>query len=86
MMSGFFFLLRAVLEFYRTESWPLWPFADRQVLDDFLMFKQVNELPPMFFWIRIVCITGWIGFVLAMVAAGRAYLSERGVAAVTRLK
>ena len=71
---------------YRTEPWPLWPVADRKVLDDFLMFKQVNELPPMFFWIRIVCITGWIGFVLAIVAAGRAYLSERGVAAVTRLK
>ena len=71
---------------YRTEPWPLWPVADRKVLDDFLMFKQVNELPPMFFWIRIVCITGWIGFVLAIVAAGRAYLFERGVAAVTRLK
>ena len=71
---------------YRTEPWPLWLVADRIVLDDFLMFKQVNELPPMFFWIRIVCITGWIGFVLAIVAAGRAYLSERGVAAVTRLK
>ena len=71
---------------YRTEPWPLWPVADRKVLDDFLMFRQVNALPPMFFWIRIVCITGWIGFVLAIVAAGRAYLSERGVAAVTRLK
>ena len=71
---------------YRTEPWPLWPVADRKVLDDFLMFKQVNALPPMFFWIRIVCITGWIGFVLAIVAAGRAYLSEWEVAAVTRLK
>ena len=71
---------------YRTEPWPLWPVADRKVLDDFLMFKQVNELPPMFFWIRIVCITGWIGFVLAIVAAGRVYLSERGVATATRLK
>ena len=71
---------------YRTEPWPLWLVADRIVLDEFLMFKQVNELPPMFFWIRIVCITGWIGFVLAIVAAGRAYLFERGVAAVTRLK
>ena len=68
---------------YRSEPWPLWPVADRKVLDEFLMFKQVNELPPIFFWIRIVCITGWFGFAVAIVAAGRAYLSKPEVVEAT---
>ena len=64
---------------YRSEPWPLWPVADRKVLDEFLMFKQVNELPPIFFWIRIACITGWVGFAVAIVAAVRAYLSKPAI-------
>ena len=69
---------------YRTEPWPLWPVADRKVLEQFLMFKQVNELPPIFFWIRIACIAGWVGFAVAVVAAGRAYLSKPEVVEATR--
>ena len=68
---------------YSSEPWPLWPVADRNVLDEFLMFKQVNDLPPIFFWIRVASIAGWVGFAVAIVAAGRAYLSKPAIVEAT---
>ena len=68
---------------YSSEPWPLWPVADRNVLDKFLMFKQVNDLPPIFFWIRVASIAGWVGFAVAIVAAGRAYLFKPAIVEAT---
>ena len=61
---------------YKTEPWPLWPVADREALYKFLSYKQVNELPTYFIWIRMVSAVGWVGFVLAIVAAARAHLQN----------